>query len=117
MFASTEKIDYRQFLTVQMHVGTVASALRHPSARAPAYVLEIDFGPLGIKRSSSQITALYDAEELIGTQVFAVTNLEPKRVGSVISECLVLGVYTDPSHREVVLAKPERTVANGSRLL
>ena len=112
-------IDYETFEKTQIHVGTITAVEELSDARIPAYVLDIDFGPLGTKRSSAQITDLYRPEDLEGKQVFAVTNLEPKQVGKVVSECLVLGVYTGVNEQgdEVVLATPDQPVRNGLRLL
>lgn len=109
-------IPYEHFAEVRIHAGTVVAAVTHPTARNPALVLDIDFGELGIKRSSAQITDNYTAESILGMQVFAVTNFAPMQIGSVVSDCLVLGVYADGSSN-VVLATPERPVANGLRLL
>jgi len=109
-------IDYEQFEAVEIHVGTVKAVEPLPEARKPAWVLEIDFGPLGRRKSSAQLTDMYGREELLGKQVFAVTNLRPRQVGRVLSCCLVLGVYTKQK-AGVVLAGPDRPVADGLRLL
>ena len=82
-------------------------------ARAPAYVLTVDFGPLGVKTSSAQITDRYAAAELVGTQVVAVVNLPPKRVAGVRSEALVLGAVGDGG---VTLIRPAAAVADGARV-
>jgi tRNA-binding protein len=109
-------IDYEQFEAVEIHVGTVRSIEPLPGARQPAWVLEVDFGPRGLLKSSTRLTDTYAREDLLGKQVFAVTNLRPKQVGTVMSRCLVLGVYTKPGEG-VVLATPDRPVADGLRLL
>ena len=83
--------------------------------RKPAYVLTIDFGPHGVKRSSAQITKHYTRDELIGRQVVAVINFPPKQVGNVMSECLVTG-FPD-ADGDIVLTAVERPVPNGSRLM
>lgn len=85
-----------------------------PKAKKPAYRLTIDFGALGIKRSSAQITTLYTMDELIGKQVIAVVNFPVKQIANFYSECLVLGVYTDDN--AVVLLQPQQKVMNGSRI-
>lgn len=85
-----------------------------PKAKKPSYRLTIDFGALGLKRSSAQITALYTADELIGKQVIAVVNFPVKQIANFYSECLVLGVYTDDN--AVVLLQPQQKVMNGSRI-
>ncbi len=94
-------------------VGTVLSAEPLAGARTPAYVLEIDFGEAGRKRSSAQITDLYSADDLVGSQVVALVDLGSKRIAGVVSECLVLGVQTPDG---VVVLKPERAIANGSEV-
>ena len=88
--------------------------LDFPEARKPAYKLKIDFGELGIKQSSAQITALYSKEDLLGRQVIAVTNFPPKQIANFFSECLVLGVVSERG--DVVLLKPDRPVPNGSKV-
>ena len=97
-----------------MRVGTVVEATPFPKAKKTSYRLTIDFGALGLKRSSAQITALYTADELIGKQVIAVVNFPVKQIANFYSECLVLGVYTDDN--AVVLLQPQQKVMNGSRI-
>ena len=94
-------------------MGTVLSVTSHEGTRKPAYVLEIDFGPAGRKRSSAQLTDLYAPEELTGRQVVALVDLEPKRIAGFVSECLVLGVQTEAG---VVILQPERAVGDGSEV-
>jgi tRNA-binding protein len=94
-------------------IGTVVSAEPLTGARKPAYVLEIDFGEAGRKRSSAQITDLYAAEDLLGSQVVALVDLGSKRIAGVVSECLVLGVQTPEG---VVVLRPERAVQNGAEI-
>jgi tRNA-binding protein len=95
-------------------VGIVTEAREFPEARRPAYRLWIDFGPLGIKRSSAQITRHYQPQELVGRRVVAVVNFSPKQIGPFVSEVLVLGAYDDAG--EVILLKPDRPVAPGARI-
>jgi tRNA-binding protein len=95
-------------------VGVVTDAREFPEARRPAYRLWIDFGPLGIKRSSAQITRHYRPQEMIGRRVVAVVNFAPKQVGPFVSEVLVLGAYDEDG--EVVLLQPDRPVAPGARI-
>nr|WP_326491635.1 tRNA-binding protein [Desulfolithobacter dissulfuricans] len=86
-----------------------------PEARKPAYRLVVDFGPeIGRKKSSAQITDLYDKKELLGRQIIGVVNFPPKQIGPVLSECLVTGFVRDDG--SVVLAVPERRVDNGLKL-
>lgn len=105
---------FDQFQQLDIRVGTIVSSRPHPSARKPSLQLEIDFGPIGIKRSSAQLTALYRPDELVGRQVVAVVNFPPRRIADFSSEVLVLGAML-PDDR-VVLLQPDRPVDNGSRI-
>jgi tRNA-binding protein len=108
-------IAYETFAEVDIRVGTIVAAEPFPEARRPAYRLTIDFGAeIGVKRSSAQLTANYRIEELPGRQVAAVVNFAPKQIGKFMSEVLVLG-FPDASGA-VVLAMPDKPVADGSRL-
>ncbi|MBW3014816.1 tRNA-binding protein [Candidatus Woesearchaeota archaeon] len=108
-------ISWNDFEKVEIRAGTVLRAEEFPEAKKPAYKLEIDFGSLGIKKTSAQITKLYKPEDLAGKQVVAVVNFPAKQIASFMSECLVLGVVGE--NGEVVLLRPEREVANGLRVL
>jgi len=107
-------ITWGDFERVDMRVGVVVDAREFPEARRPAYKLWVDFGPLGVKRSSAQITRRYAAAELIGRRVVAVVNFPPKQVGPFVSEVLVLGAYDDAG--EVILLAPDFEVAPGARI-
>ncbi len=107
-------ISWEDFEKVEIRTGTILEANDFPGARKPAYQLTIDFGESGIKRSSAQITALYNKDELIGKQVVAVVNFPVKQIANFFSECLVLGVYNE--NNEVVLLQPTLPVKNGSKI-
>jgi tRNA-binding protein len=103
-----------EFFRTEVHVGRVVKAEEFPAARKPAYRLLIDFGPLGEKRSSAQITARYTPDELVGRLVVAVTNFPPRQIATFMSEVLVLGVPDDDG--EVILLRPDTDVAPGTRV-
>lgn len=105
---------YKDFEKIDLRVGTIIHAQFFEKAKKPAYQLEIDFGVLGLKKSSAQITQHYSCEELIGKQVIAVVNFPPKQIANFFSECLVLGIVENGGG--VVLLQPERQVENGMRI-
>ena len=111
-----ETISFDDFLKVELRVGRVVEASVFKEARRPAYVLQVDFGePLGVKKSSAQVTALYQPEELIGKLVVAVVNFPNKQIGPLMSECLVTGFHNEQG--EVALCVPDRPVPLGTKLL
>lgn len=105
-------ITFDDFLKVDIRTGIVLEARPNPKARKPAYVLKIDFGRLGVKTSSAQLTENYEADELVGKQVIAVVNFPPKRIAGVKSEVLVLGAVSD--NAGTVLLETERAVEPGT---
>lgn len=107
-------ISWADFEKIDIRTGTILEVNDFPGARKPAYQLSIDFGELGIKKSSAQITALYNKDELTGKQVIAVVNFPVKQIANFFSECLVLGVYNE--NNEVVLLQPTLPVKNGSKV-
>lgn len=107
-------ISWTDFERVDMRVGTIVRAEPFPEAKKPAYKLWIDFGPLGTKKSSAQVTRLYTPQQLEGRQVIGVVNFPPRQVGPFMSEVLVTGFVLPDG--EVVLAQPERAVPNGTPL-
>ena len=106
------EVTFEEFQRIRIHAGTIVEAAPNPQARVPAYVLRIDFGDLGMRTSSAQITRNYAPEDLIGRQIVAVVNFPPKRVAGVRSEVLVLGTVSD--EEGVVLLHPTFPVANGA---
>lgn len=107
-------LSWEDFQKIQMVVGTIISAEIFEEVRNPAYKMIIDFGDLGKRKTSAQITQLYTPEDLIGKQVVAVVNFPPKQIANIMSECLVLGGIGD--NKEVTLMQPERNVKNGTRI-
>src|ERR1700760_1807117 len=103
-----------EFFRTERHVGRVIKAEEFPAARKPAYRLLIDFGPLGQKRSSAQITARYTPDELAGRLIIAATNFPPRQIATFMSEVLVLGVPDDDG--EVILLRPDADVKPGTRV-
>lgn len=104
-------ISWDDFEKIDIRTGTIISVSDFPKARNPSYQLEIDFGILGIKKSSAQITDLYKKEDLIGKQIIAVVNFPKKQIANFLSECLVLGIYGE--NKEVTLIGPTLPVKNG----
>jgi tRNA-binding protein len=107
-------INWNDFEKIEIRVGTIVEVSDFPKARKPALKLKIDFGELGIKQSSAQITKYYDKGSLLNSQVIAVVNFPPKQIADFFSECLVLGIYTD--EKDVVLLRPDQPVTNGWRI-
>ncbi|MFA6056683.1 MAG: tRNA-binding protein [Taibaiella sp.] len=110
-----ETINWNDFEKIELRVGTILEVLDFPKARKPAYKLKVDFGPLGIKMSSAQITKHYTPETLIGRQVAAVINFPEKQIADFISQCLVTGFADENGN--IVLTAVERAVPNGSKLI
>lgn len=108
------ELTWEDFTKVDIRTGTVLEAELNAKARVPAYVMKIDFGELGIKTSSAQITRNYEAVDLVGKQVVAVTNFPPKRIAGIKSEVLVLGAVCDD--HDIVLLEPTFPVKNGMHI-
>jgi tRNA-binding protein len=109
-----ENLSWTDFEKADMRVGTILHAEVFAEAKNPAYKLQIDFGPLGIKKSSAQITKFYKPEDLIGKQIVAVVNFPPKQIGPFMSECLVLGAVDNANG--VTILSPSLNCDNGLRI-
>jgi len=107
-------LTWNEFEKVEMRVGTIIDAKIFKNAKKPAYQVIIDFGEFGIKKSSAQITKLYNVDEIIGKQIVAVTNFPPKQIANIMSECLILGAIDE--NNSVILIQTERKVKNGLRI-
>ncbi|MGB0381567.1 MAG: tRNA-binding protein [Alphaproteobacteria bacterium] len=114
MECSKKTIDIEDFTAVDIRVGTIVDAQPFPEARRPAIKIWVDFGVLGIKKSSAQITKHYQPEKLLGKQVVAVVNFPPRQIGPFMSEVLCLGVPDEEG--EVVLLSPDIPVPNGGAM-
>ena len=108
------EISWQEFEKGELRVGTIMSAKALPEAIEPAYKLTIDFGQIGVRKSSAQITDLYSLEELVGKQIIGVVNFPAKKIGPFMSECLVTGFIQEDAG--IVLAVPDKPANNGSRL-
>ncbi|MBP0015721.1 MAG: tRNA-binding protein [Roseofilum sp. SBFL] len=108
------EINFSDFLKLDLRVGTILQAEDNVKAKNPAYILKIDFGTLGIKTSSAQITQNYSKESLVHTQVICVMNFAPKRVAGVKSEVLVLAAVSE--EQGTVLITPGFKVENGTKI-
>lgn len=110
-----EEITWNDFEKVELRVGTIIEAFEYPEARKPAYKVKVDFGELGIKMSSAQITKHYTLEHLIGKQIIGVVNFPKKQIGKFMSEFLVTGFADE--NGDIVLSTVERKVPNGMKLI
>lgn len=114
MNPSKQTTTFEDFSKVDIRIGTIIEVHDFPEAHKPAYQLTIDFGDLGTKKSSAQITTLYTKEELIGKQISAVINFKPKKIANFMSECLVLGIQNDAD--VVLLQASEKNIKNGEQI-
>ena len=108
------EITFEDFLKLDIRVGTIIEVHDFPKARKPAYQIKIDFGALGIRKTSAQITDLYSKEDLLKTQVTAIINFKPRQIANFMSECLILGVYNTEGN--VILLKTSKKTNNGEQL-
>ena len=108
------EISWNDFAKIEMRVGTIISAEVFKEAKNPAYVMVVDFGEYGLKKTSAQITKLYEPNELIGKQIVGVINFPSKQIANVMSECLILGCVGE--NKEVTLIQPDNKVKNGLKI-
>lgn len=107
-------INIKDFGKLDLRIGTVLKAELLEKAKKPAYLLEIDFGDLGVKQSGAQITDLYQPNDLVGKQIVAVVNLTPKKIAGIASEVLVLGANN--KDQAVVVLEPQKNILNGAKI-
>lgn len=108
-------IAWQDFENVDLRAGTIISVEDFPEARKPAYIITVDFGTeLGVKRTSAQVTANYEKQNLLGRQILGVINFPPKQIGPLMSEFLLVGFYRQDN--SVILAVPDQAVPNGAKL-
>lgn len=110
----SKNISFEDFTKIDIRVGTIIEVNDFPKARKPAYQIRVDFGEIGIKNSSAQITDLYSKEELLNRQITAVINFKPKQIANFMSECLILGVANE--NNEIVLLKTSAVIKNGEQV-
>ncbi|MCF6360612.1 MAG: tRNA-binding protein [Cyclobacteriaceae bacterium] len=108
-------ISWQDFEKVELRIGTIIKSEQFKEARNPAYIIHVDLGGLGIKKSSAQITDLYQLDNLVGKQVICVTNFEPKQIGPIKSEVLITGFKDEKG--QIVLSTVGMPVPNGRRLI
>ena len=109
-----DEITYEDSLKVDIRIGTIIEVKDFPKARKPAYQLKIDFGDLGIRKSSAQITDLYSKKDLMNKQISAIINFKPRQIANFMSEVLVIGVYNIDGN--VVLLKTNKNIKNGEQI-
>ena len=109
----TEEISWADFEKVALVAGTITRAEAFPEARHPAYKIWADFGSYGERKTSAQVAAIYQADELVGKQIVGVLNFPEKQIGPFRSQFLLTGFHTDEG---VVITTTERSVPNGARL-
>jgi len=110
---SKEIITFEDFQKIDIRIGTITEVHEFPKAKIPAYQIKVDFGSLGVKNSSAQITQLYSKQELMQKQVLAVINFNPKQIANFRSECLILGIQNG---KDVVLLQSQKNVENGTKV-
>lgn len=106
-------VTFEEFLKIDIRVGRIIDIQDFPEAKKPAFKITVDFGPLGVKKTSAQIKELYKKEDLLGKQVVAVVNFPPKQIGNFVSEVLILGALDE---KGVILLQPEREAKEGDKI-
>ena len=109
-----EETSFEDFIKVDIRIGTITEVKEFPKAKKPAFQILIDFGTIGVKKSSAQITELYTKEKLLGKQVMAIINFNTRQIANFMSECLILGVYNKDGH--VVLLQTSQPIKNGEQI-
>lgn len=107
------KLPFQSFAQLEIRVGKILTVDDIPTARKPIYKFTIDFGPLGIKQCAGGIKAYYTKEQLVGKQVVAILNLEPKPIAGVLSECMMLASFTDT---DLALLRPDKEMPPGTKV-
>jgi len=110
----SDNISFEDFTKVDIRIGKIIKVEDFPKAKKPAYQLHIDFGSLGVKKSSAQITEMYSKEDLLNRQIIAIINFKPKQIANFQSECLVLGVTN--SEGDIVLLQASSKIKNGTQI-
>ena len=108
-----ELISFEDFQKLDIRIGTIISVEPFPNAKIPAYKIKIDFGELGVKNSSAQITSLYSRDDLLKKQVLSIINFKPKQIANFMSECLILGIQNG---KDVVLLQSQKFALNGAKV-
>ena len=111
---SKQEITFEDFTKVDIRIGTIIEVNDFPKARKPAYQLTIDFGELGTKKSSAQITDIYSKEDLLNKQITAIVNFKSRQIANFMSECLVMGIYNEAGN--VVLLQASKSIKNGEQV-
>ena len=110
-----DEISFEDFSKLDLRIGTIIDVKDFPNSRNSSYQLVIDFGGLGIKKSSAQITEIYSKEDLLNKQIIAIVNFKKKQIANFFSECLVLGIYNQ--NKEVVLLQSSKSsIKNGEQI-
>ena len=106
-------INWDDFEKIDMRVGTIIKAVEFKKAVNPSYLIHVNFGEIGIKKTSAQITKNYKLKDLVGKQIVGLVNLQKKQIANIQSEFLILGAI-DGSLENVVIIQPQSITKNGS---